>query len=589
MTFIVPERVRTFVRQSETAIIVLALAVGGLAGLFVWIIGTLSASMHQLLFQIGPHQHLSSIAALEPVHVLVPAAGGLLLGITGVAIQRWRAGRPVDPIEANALRGGQMSLLDSLLITGQTVLSNGFGASVGLEAGYTQIGSGVASRLAGLFALRRADIRTMVGCGAAGAIAAAFGAPLTGAFYAFELIMGTYAIGTLAPIVTASISGVLVANLLGGEAGFMGRISSAPSLSSGDIAATVALAAICAFVGIAIMRGVTLVENLFKGLRMPSVLQPVVGGLVVGGLALVSPMVLSSGHGALFELLADDLTVQSLLFLCLLKALAAAVSLGSGFRGGLFFASLFMGAILGKIFAALAIPLVTTLPADPLIFAIIGMTGLSVAVVGGPLTMSFLALETTGDLPLSMLVLAAATAVSVLVRRTFGYSFATWRLHLRGEAIRSAHDVGWLRDLTVRRLMRADVKKMAANATIARFRKEFPLGSTQRVVAVDGNGHYQGMILVPDAHVAELDENADKAEIAPLIRYPDVFLLPSMNVQAASRLFESSESEALAVVDSQAQRQVVGLQTEAHLLRRYAEELESARRDLAGEKSWSKT
>ena len=85
-----------------------------------------------------------------------------------------------------------MSLRDSLVVTAQILVSNGFGASVGLEAGYTQIASGLASRLGIAFRLRRADLRVSLGAGAAGAIAAAFGAPLTGTFYAFELIIGTY-------------------------------------------------------------------------------------------------------------------------------------------------------------------------------------------------------------------------------------------------------------------------------------------------------------------------------------------------------------------------------------------------------------
>ena len=85
----------------------------------------------------------------------------------------------------------------------QTLISNGCGASVGLEAGYTQIGSGIASLFGQRFSLRRNDLRMLVGCGAAAAIAAAFGAPLTGAFYAFELIVGVYSVGSAAPILAA--------------------------------------------------------------------------------------------------------------------------------------------------------------------------------------------------------------------------------------------------------------------------------------------------------------------------------------------------------------------------------------------------
>ncbi len=140
-----------------------------------------------------------------------------------------------------------------------------------------------------------------------------------------------------------------------------------------------------------------------------------------------------------------------------LKAIASAVSIGSGFRGGLFFASLFMGALLGKAFAIPADALMAG-SLTPTIFAVVGMSSLAVAMIGGPMTMTFLALEITGDFPIAILVLAAVISSSVVVRTTFGYSFATWRFHLRGESIRSAHDIGWIRNLTVDKLMRPDVR-----------------------------------------------------------------------------------------------------------------------------------
>jgi CIC family chloride channel protein len=332
------------------------------------------------------------------------------------------------------------------------------------------------------------------------------------------------------------------------------------------------------------MRGVTLVEAGFKRSRIPGALQPAIGGLVVGGLAYFTPQVLSSGHGALFELFENpDVAIRTLAVLILLKATASAVSLGAGFRGGLFFASLFLGAMLGRLYADVFATIYPSLAPDAGVSTVVGMAGLAVAVVGGPLTMGFLALETTGDFPLTIMVMAASAVVSLVVRQTFGYSFATWRLHLRGEAVRSAHDIGWVRLLTVGRLMRADVRTVRSDATIAAFRHDFPLGSTQRAVAVDAEGRYAGMIAVPDAHLASLDAEADTQDLGKLLRYEDHVLYPWMNIKEAAEVFEDSESEALAVVDSPNSRHVIGLLTEAHVLRRYSEELEKARRDLAGE------
>ncbi|MCX8253145.1 MAG: chloride channel protein, partial [Beijerinckiaceae bacterium] len=515
---------------------------------------------------------------------LEPAAGGLLLGGATRLLPRLRRRRPVDPIEANALHGGRMSVTDSIAIGVQTLVSNGFGASVGLEAGYTQLGSGFASWLGRLFHLRRADMRMIVGGGAGAAIGAAFGAPLTGAFYAFELIIGTYTPFSLAPVVAASISGVLVARAIGISGDFIGHVPSTFNSSFAGIIGLTALSLACAALGIAVMRGVTLVEDLFKRSRLPTAFQPAAGGLALGLMALVTPHVLASGHGALAALLRDTPPAAWLLALTLgLKALGSAVSIGSGFRGGLFFASLYLGGLLGKLFFAVAIFFAPTLPLDSATCAIVAMAGLSVTIVGGPLTMSFLALETTGDFPLSILILAATTLVSVIVRRTFGYSFATWRLHLRGESIRSAQDVGWIRSLTVERLMRHDIETAFADASICSFLENNPLGSGHWVVATDPFDRYAGMVALSEAHGLQPDSERCKEPLSTLVHWPETVLTPNMNIREAAQLFEKTESEALAVVASNTDRRVIGLLTEKHLLRRYTEELDRVRKDLSGE------
>ncbi|WP_238858412.1 chloride channel protein [Faunimonas pinastri] len=575
-------------RRSEIWLVFMALVVGAIAGLMVVVASYAANWLHAVLFGLEDGEYLSAMASLKlGVSIFVPAIGGLLLALFTRSIVRWRQRRPVDPIEANALHGGQMSLTDSILITVQTVISNGFGASVGLEAGYTQIGSGIASRLGSAFSLRRSDMRIMVGCGSAGAIAAAFGAPLTGAFYAFELIVGTYTISSLAPIVGAAISGVLVAQALGSEPHHLGHIDSATAIGLPELTMLVLLAILCAGAGVAIMRGATLLEEFFQKSRIPVLIRPAIGGLALGAMALITPQVLSAGHGALYQLMATEKPALGMLALVLLlKACASAISLGSGFRGGLFFASLFLGSLLGRLYAGLIVLYAPELAPDPIVAATIGMTGLAVAIVGGPLTMGFLALETTGDLPLSVAVLATAAVVSLTVRKTFGYSFATWRLHLRGESIRGAHDVGWMRALTVSRLMRKDVRTISADMTVREFRRAFPLGSTQRVVATDGESQYAGIVDVAEAHLASLDETADTATVRTILRTRESVLLPWMNIKQAAVIFEKSESEALAVVSAPG-RNVVGFLTEAHALRRYTEELDKARRELSGE-TWAR-
>jgi CIC family chloride channel protein len=574
-----PQTLRALVRRDEIWLVALAAAVGVGSGLFVYLMSAATQMLHEVLFRLQPGDRLSGVVDLDRVRaVLVPCLGGLAVGMVGLAVARWWKSSTVDPIEANALHGGRMSMVDSLIVTIQTVLSNGVGASVGLEAGYTQIGSAIASRLGRSFRLRRNDLRLLVGCGAAGAIAAAFQAPLTGSFYAFELVIGTYSLATLAPVVVSAICAVFTARLFGGEdAGFDIRVPSA--IEPVDYLPLLALGMVCALGGIAIMRGVTLTESWFRRSGVPVWLRPGVGGLLVGGLALFTPQVLSSGHEALRLGLDVPYSATHIALLIVAKAVASAVSIGSGFRGGLFFASLFLGALVGKLFAAgmASITMVQVLPG--VVCALVGMSALAVAVVGGPLTMAFLALESTGSLPMTIAVLAASVVSALTVRRTFGYSFATWRFHLRGEAIRSAVDIGWMRTLTVGRMMRRDMRTIRSDTTLAAFRRQVPLGAVNRVVVTDESGRYAGIALTAEVHAAE--EGVD--QLGELLHYPQNVLLPQMTIKEAVQMFESSESDALAVVDNPESKNVIGLLTEQYALRRYSEELDRQRRELSGE------
>ncbi len=574
-----PLVLRSLVRGGEIWLVVVAACLGATAGLLVVAMNQTTQLAHEWLFALPPAQRLSGQPRLILWRALtVPGVGGLCMGAFTWALARWRPARTIDPIEANAVFGGKMSVNDSLVVVAQTLLSNGVGASVGLEAGYTQIGAAIASRVGRLFRVRRADLRLLVGCGAAGAIASAFNAPLTGAFYAFELVIGTYTLATLAPVVASAISAVMVQRvILGDEPGYGVVLPS--GIETADFLPVLALGVLCAAAGIAIMYSVTLTEQVFTRSRVPTWLRPAIGGLVVGGMALLTPAVMSAGHGALRAWLAAAVPLRALLLLLLLKAAASAISLGSGFRGGLFFASLFLGALLGKSFAALML-LAWPVPVFPdSVYGLIGMSGLAVAIVGGPLTMTFLALESTGSLPVTVAVLAAAVVSSLTVRRTFGYSFATWRFHLRGESIRSAVDIGWMRSLTVGRMMRRDVRPVRCDMTLAAFRHDYPLGSATRVVAVDLQDRYAGIVWVADAHAQELTA----ARVSELLHHTAAVLTPQMTVKEAATLFEQAEADALAVVDGPETLRVMGVLTEQFALRRYSEELERRRRDLSGE------
>ncbi|WP_082666255.1 chloride channel protein [Aureimonas sp. AU4] len=571
------ETLRRLFRRSEIWFVLLAALVGGASGTLTVLISRLAYAIQVLLFRLPQPERLSAQASLELWQLAILPLGGLALGLFGLAV-RARRRALVDAVEANALHGGRMSGRDSLVIAGQTVISNGFGASVGLEAAYAQMGGAAASLGGRLFALRRADFRTLTGAGAGAGIAAAFGAPLVGAFYAFEIVIGAYTPAAIAPVVAASLAGALAAEALGAK-GYVLHVAEAGALDTASYLAYAGLGVAAALFGIALMRLVALLEERTRPAWLPRWLRPVVGGLLLVPIALLSPQTLSAGHGAMHLDIAAGAGIGLVAAVFLLKSLASVVSLGFGFRGGLFFASLFLGTLLGHLFAAGLAAIVGRPLLDGGDAAVVGMAALAVSVIGGPMTMAMLVLETTQDFALVGAVLAASLIASLIVRELFGYSFSTWRLHLRGETVKSARDVGWVRTLTAGRMMRRDARTIPETATIAEFRRRFPLGSVGRVVLLDDAGHYAGIVPTASAFGEGLEA---ETPVGTLMSLHDAVLQPGDDIRTAMHVFDETGADEVVVLAPDGS--VLGVLSESHARRRYAEELEKAQRDLFGER-----
>ena len=572
---------RARLRASEFGMAALAVGVGVLAGLCVAAMTKIVNVAHVAIFGIPFDIHLSAAQRVAPLAAFGgPMLGGLALGAIDMWLARRKAPPAVDPVEANALRGGRMSLSQSLLVATQTVISNGAGASVGLEAGYAQIGAGVASYLGIRSRLRRQDLRMLVGCGAGGAIAAAFGAPLTGAFYAFELIIGAYSLANAIPVFAATLAAALTTEAVIGAPYDIAAPAVAP-LTFPHYGALIGLGLVAAAVGVGAMRVAALIERAFRAAIPWRLIRPPVGGLMVGAMALYTPQVLGAGHGALGLDFYWPMSARELTILIVLKLFACLVSLASGFRGGLFFASLFVGSLLGKLYAIGIDAVAPAMGLDTTACVLVGMGALSAAIVGGPLTMTFLVLESTGNLGVAGGVLAASIATTLAVRATFGYSFTTWRLHLRGETIRGGQDVGWLRALTVGRMMAPAPPEFPADQTLRAFRKAYPIGSANVVVAMGEDGRYRGLIYVPEAQALSIEDGDDGGPVAAIAHLPATVLHPDDNVRRALEVFGASQADTLAVTERET-GQVLGTLGEAYAARRYAQETNLAMKGVLG-------
>ncbi|WP_313204967.1 chloride channel protein, partial [Stenotrophomonas sp.] len=389
---------------------------------------------------------------------------------------------------------------------------------------------------------------------------------------------GAYPPAALAPVAVAALAGAFVADQAGIDA-YLLPAASTIDVRAADYAIYGLLGCCCAMVGILVMRLIASIEGTVKRSPLPLWGRPVLGGLLLIPLAMASPQVLSSGHGALHLDLTTHLPLIWIGALLTLKCLASGISLGFGFRGGLFFASLFMGTLVGALFAGL-LAMATGVPViDATSAALAGMAALAAAVVGAPMTMAMLVLEGTHDFLLTSVVMSAVLVSSTLVRQWFGYSFSTWRMHLRGETIKSARDVGWVQNLNAGRMMRKGVATAPADLDTASFRQRFPLGSGSRVILVDSEGHYAGIVQIPRMYGDGVKPDAVVGDYA---ENRDVALAANANVVAVMQRFDQTQADELAVVASDGQ--VLGVVSEAFVRKRYAEELDKRQRELMGER-----
>jgi CIC family chloride channel protein len=334
------------------------------------------------------------------------------------------------------------------------------------------------------------------------------------------------------------------------------------------------------------MTGVTFVEQLSRRTKLPVWARPALGGLVLGAVALFFPQVLGSGHGGIENTIASGslgIELPVLVGLIFAKIAASAISIGSGFRGGMFSSSLYFGSLFGVAASMIIHRVLPGAAADESIFILAGMGSVAAGVVGAPVTMILLVLEATSDFYATVGVTVAVVVAALLVRHFFGYSFATWRFHLRGVALHSPHDIGWLHDLQVAKLMRDDFAVVPPTMPLAELCRQFPIGTERRVFVVNGEGGYEGCVDFDEAHAADLLEGESVLTAADFAHGAEHFLTPGQPVRETLDLFIASAAETLAVVDNPRDRRIRGYLDEAFALRRYYRELEARHREELGD------
>jgi len=511
--------------------------------------------------------------------IAAPAAGGLLVALIIRHLAQETRGHGIPEVmEAVALRGGRIRprvVLAKLFASG---ISIGSGGSVGREGPIVQIGSALGSAIGQWLKIDQRLLRTLVGCGAAAGIAGTFNAPVAGALFAVEVILGDFGVAQFSPIVISSVAATVVSrSMLGDVPAF--EVPEYSLVHASELFAYAGLGVLAALAAVAFSRTLYATEDAFDRLRLPLPLRALLGGALIGLIGIRAPHIFGVGYEAITAALHGDLVWQFMAALVLIKIVAVSITLGSGGSGGIFAPSLFIGAMLGGAVGTVVHNIWPTSTAGVGAYALVGMG----AVVGGathaPITAILIIFELTGDykiiLPL-MISCIIATLLSIWVQRP---SIYTIKLLRRGVDIYRGRAVNVLQHVSVSEAMRPAMGTVTPGAHLGRLISQLIEHPGSTLFVVDEDGGVEGIIGVEQIRPlmrdpASLDSLIIAEDLMVEGEYPRVSIRDSL--ADVMRLMGSYRGEVPVLENGR----LVGVIWPEDVIKRYNTEV--FKRDMAG-------
>lgn len=477
--------------------------------------------------------------------ILVPTIGGLLAGLVMLLGQRMVRRQATDYMEAVALGDGDIPVRASLVKSASALCSIASGAAIGREGPLVQLAALAAAQIGKLRRLAPARQRLIVACGAAAGLASAYHAPLGGALFVAEIVVGSIAMESFGPLLLASVAATLTTQSFEGVEPIYAYSGFAVQ-GVWEIAWFAALGLLCGVAAHLWMMALRHGKRLFGQLPGPAWSRLALGGLIIGLLAAWHPEVTGNGGSVIRTLLATDFGADAVAVLLLVKIAATLAAFGSGAVGGVFTPTMFVGAMTGWLFAWLAGWVAPDLGLSTLDFALIGMGSFLAAAARAPVMAIVMLFEMTLSYAL-MLPLIVGTVIAYVVVRSIGSD------SLYGESLRagprSIFDRG-LSGVTVGDIMRKSANRLTTTASFGAIAREFLRSGASEMWVTDEDRRWRGAILLHDVSPFLKEPLLAETVLAGDIVREDLSKLPpGLHLAEALALFSRSPHERLPVVD----------------------------------------
>ncbi len=548
--------------SEHTLMIIIAIIIGVFAGYAAVAIRFMIEEFSQLSFQ-GDGSILENITNTPwYLVILVPALGGLIVGplIYFFAPEAKGHGVP-EVMQAILMKHGKIRPRVAAVKALASAITIGTGGSVGREGPIIQIGSSIGSTIGQFFKVPQKKLKTLVACGAAAGIAAAFNAPIAGALFAVEIILMDFAVAQFSPIVISAVMATVISHSYDGNLAAF-TVPSYEYASPYEIGFYFVLGAASGLVSYLFIKVLYYSEDFFDNkLNIPDYLKPIIGGLTIGVIALVFPQTMGVGYESINNALHGNMIWYIAFILVFVKVIATSLTLGSGGSGGIFAPSLFMGAMLGYFFGALANTLFPNITAGPGAYALVAMGGLVAGTTRAPITAIIIVFELTYDYEI-ILPLMVTAIVSTIVSSYFtNESIYTLKLLLRGINISEGTETNTMESILIDDVYNSNFTSLSVTDNFGKVVNTVLRGKGVEFPVVDKNKSIVGIISINDLKelLFERDELSSLLIAGDLAHLKFETLTPEDNCKTALKIMRKYNFEGLPIVQSKSSKQIIGM------------------------------